>query len=603
MTTPVQESRPARAGSPEDGETTGRRLLTRARRIVRHEWTIAAVVASVLSLLLNRDALKDLSHTLPSDVWDPSLNAYAIAWGGHALLHNPTGIWHTNAFYPASYSLAYSDSLLAYAPFAIIGTGPEVAVARYNVLFIVAQAMVFFGGYVLARQLGLRPVAATLAGVAVAVAPWRLSQTGHIQVLSYGGMFLALAMLARGHGVRWLRREGEEVPHRPWWALGGWLVATWQLCIGFGVGVPFLYVLLGCLVVGVVIWWRRRRPWPSRRLLGIDLAGGLLFAGTGALLALPYLKVLDLYPYARRDASWVALYSPPLSGLFTAPEQSWLWGEAHAGARSVMSIPNEMAVLPGFALYALAAAGLFFSVWSVRVRLGLATGAVVTLIFCLGTNGPADGHLGYRLLLHLPGFEGIRTPARLVIWSTLLLALLAAGCVAAMERDVTAWLARRREAPSAVRDRPHLVATTAVAVALLPTIAVYAEGRGTLLHARVPDPPAALATVEAPYLVLPMHQVMDMPIMLWSTDRFADLVNGGSGMVPREQDEIRAAVAHFPDQASTDALRAIGVRTVVVLRGWAAGGAYADADTVEIAGLPLTRQVYSDVVVFTLAPS
>jgi hypothetical protein len=74
-------------------------------------------------------------------------------------------------------------------------------------------------------------------------------------------------------------------------------------------------------------------------------------------------------------------------------------------------------------------------------------------------------------------------------------------------------------------------------------------------------------------------------------------------MVPREQDEIRAAVAHFPDQASTDALRAIGVRTVVVLRGWAAGGAYADADTVEIAGLPLTRQVYSDVVVFTLAPS
>jgi hypothetical protein len=48
---------------------------------------------SVSSLILNRGALADPAHTLPRDIWDPSLVAYLIAWDGHALLHNPGAIW------------------------------------------------------------------------------------------------------------------------------------------------------------------------------------------------------------------------------------------------------------------------------------------------------------------------------------------------------------------------------------------------------------------------------------------------------------------------------------------------------------------------------
>ncbi|HEX6873263.1 MAG TPA: hypothetical protein VF163_19370, partial [Micromonosporaceae bacterium] len=166
------------------------------RRFTRHEWTLAVVGALVLSLLLNRGALADPAHTLPQDVWDPSLVAYLIAWGGHALVHDPTNIWHLNGFYPSPLGLAYTDSLLGYAPLAVVGTGPEAAVLRYNVIFILAQALVLFGGYALARQLGLGRTGALVSAIAVAVAPWRLAQAGHLQVLSTGGIALALAMLA-----------------------------------------------------------------------------------------------------------------------------------------------------------------------------------------------------------------------------------------------------------------------------------------------------------------------------------------------------------------------------------------------------------------------
>jgi hypothetical protein len=301
-------------------------------------------------------------------------------------------------------------------------------------------------------------------------------------------------------------------------------------------------------------------------------------------MAQPYLKVLELYPYARRTPEWVALYSPPVSGLLTAPEQSSVWGSLHAGLRASLPIPGEMALLPGLALCMLAAAGLFFSVWPRRIRVALGVGALVLAVLCLGTNGPLRGELGYLALFHLPGFEAIRTPGRLIVWVTLLLALLAAGAVA----ELAAW------AGAAVR-RPGVRA----AVAVVPTLLIFLEGLGSVPHAELPPAPPTLATVPAPYVVLPMHPVMDMNIMLWSTDRFADTVNGGSGLVPLEQYAANQAVATFPDAASVAYLRSIGVRSVVVLP-FRADGALASAATVPIDGLGITRDIHPDAVVFTL---
>mgnify|MGYP006976751099 CR=1 FL=1 len=597
----------------------------RIRGLLTHEWTLAVLIAVAVALIINRGALTDPAHTLPRDIWDPSYHAYLLAWGGYALRHDPLGIWHFNAFYPAPYGLAFSDSLLGYAPFGLVGTGQEAAVLRYNAVYIGAYAMVLLGGYALARQLGLRPAAAALVGVALAVAPWRLSHTGHLNVLSTGGVFLSLAMLARGHGIRWLATPspGPDAgrpagPYRPGWAFAGWLMAAWQVSLGFAIGLPFLYLLLGIAVGGVVLWAvrhrdeLRRRAWraalPPRALLLADLAGGLVLTVVAMLLAWPYLRVLEIYPHFRRDVGWIQIYSPPLAGLFIAPAESTLWGHAQQAARAALAVPGEMARLPGFALYALAVVGLFVSVWSVRARAGLAAAAIVTAVLTLGTNGPFGGHLGYLLLLHLPGFDGIRTPGRMIIWTTLALALLAGGAVGAWAQALRASVDRARApgpaggrpfAPARSRSGPALVVRAAV---LVPIIVVYLEGMGNIPHPEMPPAPQALSQAEAPILVLPMHEVTDTNVTLWTTDRFAPVVNGGTSQTPTEQLQVREVVATFPDRASVDHLREIGVRSVVVLRSRAVGTPYANADVVPIAGLGLTRQVYPDAVVFTIEP-
>jgi hypothetical protein len=562
----------------------------RSRRAVTHEWTIASVVALAFSAVINRGALLHPTTTLPQDSWDPSLTSYLMAWVGHALLNDPASLWHPNAFYPSPYALAYSDPLLGYAPAALIGSGPTAAVLRYNILFVLAHALVLLGGYLLARQVGLARVGAAVTAVAIAMAPWRLAQAGHLNILSTGGVLLALAMLARGHGIR---LTGDRAgPARPGWALAGWLVATWQLSLGFATGLVFLYVLLGAFVVGVLALAARGwRPRPPLRLVLANAAGGGVFAATAVLLAQPYLKVLELYPSARRDAEWIEMYSPPWRGLLTAPAESWLWGGLHETARAELPVPAEMALLPGFALLALAAAGVFFSVLSIPVRVGLVIGVGVTAMLALGTRGPAEGELGYLVLLDtLPGFEGLRTPGRLILWATIGLALLAGGGVAALV-DRATDTAQTRGLP-----RPTLSGRLAL---LIPLGLVLIEGLGTTPHVAVPQPPAVLATVPAPYLVLP-SDVNDAHVMLWSTDRFAPLVNGESGVMPAELERTRQEILTFPDAASVAYLRELGVRTVVVPTATAAGTPWAEAATMSVAGLPLRREVTDDAVLFHL---
>ncbi|MDT5024825.1 MAG: hypothetical protein QOE61_1251, partial [Micromonosporaceae bacterium] len=322
------------------------------------------------------------------------------------------------------------------------------------------------------------------------------------------------------------------------------------------------------------------------------VVGGIVFVGTSLLLAQPYLRVLEHYSNIARTDEWIAPYSPTLRGFFTAPDTSLVWGALHAPSRALLSLPGEMALLPGFALYALAAAGLLFSTWRVAVRLALLAGVVVTVLLGLGTHGPAEGHAGYLWLLrYLPGIEGLRMPGRMIIWTTLFLALLAAGGVGALAARV-GEVALRRGLP-----RPTATARLAL---LLPLVLVLVEGVGITPHVAVPAAPAAVATAKAPFLVLPSAELHDMQVMLWSTDRFADVLNGGSGLVPTEIAETRKQVERFPDAQSVGYLRQMGVNTVVVLPDLAKGTVWEAAASQPIDDLGITREVVNDAVVFHL---
>jgi hypothetical protein len=153
----------------------------------------------------------------------------------------------------------------------------------------------------------------------------------------------------------------------------------------------------------------------------------------------------------------------------------------------------------------------------------------------------AGGRFTYLVLLdHAPGWAGIRTPGRLVVFASLAIGLLAAAAADTL-------------APR-VRGLPMLVAALALA-----------EGLSTIPHPRPGPVPAVFRHVKPPILVLPSDDFTDGYAMYWSTDGFPAIANGSSGFTPAEQADLRAHTADFPSTAAIQYLRRFGIRTVVLL--------------------------------------
>ncbi|WP_213451084.1 hypothetical protein [Rhizomonospora bruguierae] len=573
-----------------------RRAARAVGRFLVHEWTLAALGSLVLAALMTWPTLEFPAYKIPQDTWDPTLQAWQMAWSGHILTTDPAQLWHSNTFFPERYTFAFSDTLLGYAPAGMIGSGFTAAIVRYNIMYVLLHALAFFGAYALVRQLGANRTGAAVAGAAFAYAPWRLAQAGHLHVISTGGIALALAMLARGHGYS-LRHGYRPQRRNAWWVLAGWLVATWQLTLGFGIGLPFAYALAGIGVVAVITWFVRR--WlvrPVRHpfgwaLVGANLAGGLLFAAVGGLLAIPYFRVAQAHPNAERSIDDLKAYSAPLAGLFTAPPESRIWGGLHAHARDALPWHPEMTLLPGFVLYGLALAGLFVSVWKLRHRLLLFAAVLVTMVLAMGTWF-FGGRVGYLVLFeNLPGWNGLRTSGRLMVWTTLLLGILAAGAVSAFVNRAVEYSADRVPA----RPGPLLRLATLVPLAL-----VLVEGLNTTPHPLVPAQPSVMRTAAGPILVLPSNERDDMHVMLWSVTGFQQVVNGGSGFQPALQEQIRKSAETFPDPVSVDELRKQGVKTVIVLREEATGTPWQVALGAPVYGLGIEREETADAVIFHL---
>jgi hypothetical protein len=570
------------------------------RRLLRHEaaaasvaglflavamiWLVPPFAVWIMSAGATPPVIADPVHTITGDTGDPSAQSWLLAWDGHALLHDIGHLWSTNAFYPEPYPLALNDSLLGYAPFALVGSGVAAAVLRYNVVLVLAFALASVGAYALARQLGANRVGAAVAGAAFAYAPWRYAHDGHLNVLSTGGIVLALAMLARGHG--WSLTAGYRPERvRAGWAVAGWLAAAWQVSLGFAVGLPFVYVLLLACVVGSAGWLLRGRPRVPRRLLLADLGGGLAFSAVSLYFAYFYLRVRDLYPESVRPWDYVAWFSPTWRSLLTAPDSSLPWGRLHEDARTALGVvPAEKVLLCGYVLYGLAALGLAVSVWTARQRAWLAGGAAVTVLLALGANGPL-----YRFWYSAPGFDGSRTPGRLIVWPTLLLGLLAAGAV-------TELAGRLRRAALPAQARTVVLGVTLPLLAL-----VLFEGLPRIDHPAVPvGPSAAMAAAPGPMIVLPSDEGIDLNVLLWSTAGFPTMVNGTASINPARHQAIRDLLQRFPGPDCLAELRALGIRGVVVDRSRVVGTPYQALVDVSTAGTGVDRRDVGGAVVYSL---
>jgi hypothetical protein len=404
-----------------------------------------------------------------------------------------------------------------------------------------------------------------------------------MQVISSGGIPLCLAFFVRGLRLR-----------KPWWLFGAWLVAGWQLSLGFALGLPLAYLLAGWVLVAALVWVARGRPPLNRRLMVGGAAGLVVFVAVAGLIARPYFRVADDNPEAKRPPSTVEAFSGPAKVFLTAPDENFVWADATSRFRDDLENVPEKTLFPGALILVLAVAGLWSSSFDRRLRIGLAVAVLAISVLALGFR-EADGLLWpYRVLYDvLPGWDAIRTPGRLVTFSSLALALLAAAGAEVLFRAVRRWFAGR-----SFDVGPRWPGRVIGALAVLLVAGVVVEGRGLPFdplddqdQPAVPYPPGPTAEVAAPQLHLPAERAEDSRrYLLWSTDGFPKIVNGRASTEPNLVEDTIDAMDGFPDPPSVALLRELGVRSVILHTDRTAGTPQAHAASAPIAGLPLRRE-------------
>jgi hypothetical protein len=574
----------------------------------RREVALVILGAVLLAVLTTWPLAAHMSSRIAPDLGDPVRTAWEIAWVGHAMLHSPLHVFNANAFYPHPLSLAFSDSLLGYGPAAFFGSGTVAALVRYNLLFLFAYSLCFVGAYLLARELGLRKLAAAAAGIAFAYAPYRVTEAGHLHVISSGGIALALFLLLRGY-----RRDSRGL------VLAGWLVSAWQISLGFTLGLQYAYLLAVLAILVAIHWWRRgstRGPLIPRRLIVITAAGIAVLGAITLYQARPYLKVAADYPTAKRTIREVKNYSSGPAALLSASSENRVWGSVTSGAREHVHSKNEDVFFPGgliLVLAVLGALGLGGSPLTRRLRLGLLAGVVVCSVLAMGLGLTGAGY-PYRLLFnYAPGWNGVRVPGRVFMLGTLFYALLAgAGSQWLIAR--ARLLAERFSAPRMASGGRPMTAMLAPALGAVLLIGLLGEGAGHLGHPVVPQPTRAETNLPGPRLDLPTDGAHDRIWQYFSTDDFPKIPIGNSTFDMPQVDDLRGGMKGFPDKASIEKLRYYNVRTVVlhlntikdlpVEHGLeiAEPPDPAAAAAKPVAGLGVTRRVAGSSVIYEIGP-
>jgi hypothetical protein len=593
----------------------------------RRELALVILAGILLAVITSWPLVLHMSSRISPDLGDPVRTAWQVAWVGHAMLHDPLDLFDANAFYPHPLSLAFSDSLLGYGPAAFFGSGTIAALVRYNLLFLFAWSLCFVGAYLLARELGLGRLGGAAAGLAFAYAPYRVTEAGHLHVISSGGLPLALFLLLRGY-----RRGSRGL------VLAGWLVSAWQVSLGFTLGLQYCYLLAVLALLVLVHWWRGRlSPGPAwqdekegaptqarpgadahappaprataargplipRRLLGVTVIGVALLGVVAIYQARPYLQVSHDYPTAKRTVKEVKTYSAGPAALVAASSENRVWGGITSGTRAKVHSKNESVFFPGGLILALALIGLVGGVYSRRLRLGLAIGILTCSILALGMGLTGAGY-PYRLLFDFaPGWNGVRVPGRIFTLATLFYALLAGAGVQLLMRRLAPWAKRHA-----------LTALPAVLGGAL-LIGIVGEGAGHLGDPLVPQPARAEVGLRGPLLDLPTDGALDRLWQYYSTNGFYKIPVGESTFDIPALDDLRGGLSGFPDRASVEKLRYYGVRTVVLHtalpkglppeQGWVVPEPPnpAAAAAKPIAGLGITRRRVGSLVIYEIGP-
>ena len=576
------------------------------------QFALFAIYAAVGVALTYPLSFHPADHIM-SQGTDTNLFIWTLAWDIHAFTHQPFSIFQANIFYPFHNTLAFSENLigsaLLVAPLQWIVGNP---VLTMNVAAIVTIPLCAIGAFRLAREVGIGPAGAFVAGLVFAFSPprfFRLDQLHLTNVqwipfsLAYlhayfrdgrprdarlAVAFFSLEALTSGHGAVFLIVAAAALKLFMF-GFGAPLELGRRLrdvgVIGAALFVPAVLVSLPYRAAQADMGLRRtldnwHTPWTSwvaaptivdswivKQLLPqVDVfstAGAYLFPGVLALA----LAAIGSVWRDERDIAWrraaaalnillVIEFVAALYGTFAADPRIRVNGVVVASTRHAWRpwLVCLVAVTVRFAIRS--RVPLLARPRAPRGELRL----FYTLLFLLCvwlSIGPPYGLWQY--VYWLPGFDFIRAPSRFMILGTLALAVLAGfgfDTVAQRARGVAYGAAGIVVAALLVLEFAAMPLPTTPQSPRPPAIDRWlATERTPFVVAEVPLPDSTYITV---------REEQESIYMLHSMAHWQKTVHGYSGLLPEFSDELYSQLARFPDPASLGRLRELGVTHVVV---------------------------------------
>jgi hypothetical protein len=353
-----------------------------------------------------------LSTRFAHDPGDPLLNTFLLWWNARVIPLSPA-MWNAPFYWPMHDALALTEheagiGLLG-TPIQWLGGSPLLA---YNLILIATVWWSALAMHALVRRLTGSSAAAWCAALIWSLAPYRASQLAHLQLLVTWWMPIALLALHAYY----------EDGRRRWLLLFG---AAWLLQALSNGYYMFFFPLI------VAGWLAAMTPWRTnwRRAAAV--------MGTWIVFSLPLLPVLLEYYTVQRaldlfrtreemqmfSARWSSFvhYSPLL--------RFWRYYEPRT---------QEDFLFPGVAAFAMVAAALAIARRRTLTRPFLFyMGAAIVCTWLAA--GPSSEQWSLASLWHvydwiawLPGYSGLRVPARFFMLTTLCLAIAAGLAVAAL---------------------------------------------------------------------------------------------------------------------------------------------------------------------------
>jgi hypothetical protein len=558
----------------------GTASTARRRRWIR--FTIIGVVFVVAVLVVYRPTPSSLTSTLPSNLGDPALNTWILAWENHALFHTPGQFFAGNIFYPFGDSILYSEMMLPLVPlFGAIYWISGNPVLAHNVLILLLALFSLVTTYALAKRILGRDDVAVISALAFSFTGFVLMHQGHLQLLTIG--FFPLAFLTLFSAL-------ERPTVRRGILLGLTTFLLVAACLYYGA------IWVVCLAVVLAAELVAARGRPGRRWWNAVAAAGV----TGLVLLVP---ILSNYVWFQHETGFFrpldASYGLNPRDLLTPAPGSNAYGWLLDWAGKDQPDIVEHGFFIGFVTAALCIVGAVVLIRSGRGRRERAAGAtrreavartvdrsirwreLWLLVLCSAASlllavGPTvlGVPMPFRFFHdYVPGFDGIKATSRLAVPAVLTATILAGLGLH--------WLARHRS-PAV---RLALVAAAGVLVLI--------ELSADPLRASTDRPAEAVAVYKA-LAARPGGAVVELPIrsygagtpvsflegprMLASIGDWRQRVNGFSGAFPSPYFDQAQVLNHFPEPAAVAAMQAIRIKYVVLhTRDTADQWSYSDA--------------------------